>query len=79
MLRFAAYSIQQELVATDPTGLRAVYGVCLLETREVWAPRLGNTEEAGLAAAPPDLAGFADLGNVVVRSDRIASYLKSEK
>ena len=70
MLRFAAYSIQQELVATDPTGLRAVYGVCLLETREVWAPRLGNTEEAGLAAAPPT---SPDLPTSVTWSfDRIA-------
>jgi carbonic anhydrase len=74
----AAYSIQQEFVANDLTELRAVYGVYLLETREVWAPRLGNTKEVGLAAAPADLAGFADLGNAVVQSDRIASYLKSE-
>ena len=75
----AAYSIQQEFVANDLTELRAVYGVYLLETREVWAPRLGNTKEVGLAAAPADLAGFADLGNAVVQSDRIASYLKSEE
>ena len=75
----AAYSIQQEFVANDLTELRAVYGVYLLETREVWAPRLGNTKEVGLAAAPAGLAGFADLGNAVVQSDRIASYLKSEE
>jgi carbonic anhydrase len=75
----AAYSIQQEFVANDLTELRAVYGVYLLETREVWAPRLGNTKEVGLAAAPADLAGFAELGNAVIRSGRIASYLKSEK
>src|SRR5207342_3033519 len=47
----AAYSIQQEFVANDLTELRAVYGVYLLDTREVWAPRLGNTKEVGLAAA----------------------------
>jgi carbonic anhydrase len=75
----AAYSIQQEFVANDLTELRAVYGVYLLETREVWAPRLDDTKEVGLAAAPADLAGFAELGNAVIRSDRIASYLKSEK
>jgi carbonic anhydrase len=75
----AAYSIQQEFVANDLTDLRAVYGVYLLETREVWAPCLGNTKEVGLAAAPADAAGFADLGNAVVQSDRIASYLKSEE
>jgi carbonic anhydrase len=75
----AAYSIQQEFVASELTELRAVYGIYLLETREVWAPRLGNIREVGLAAAPADLAGFADLSNAIVRSSRIASYLKLEK
>jgi carbonic anhydrase len=75
----SAYSIQQEFVASDLPDLRAVYGVYLLETREVWAPRLGNINGIGLAAAPRDLAGFADFGNAVVQSDRIASYLKSRE
>ena len=75
----AAHSIQQEFEASDRTEIRAVYGVYLLETRKVWAPRLGNTEGIGLAAAPCDLAGFADLGNAVVQSDRVASYLKIEE
>lgn len=75
----AAYSIQQEFIADELTELRAVYGVYLLETREVWAPRLGNVKEVGLAAAPADLAGFTDLGNAIVKSNRIASYLKSEE
>lgn len=72
----AAYSIQQEFEASEQTEIRAVYGVYLLETREVWAPRLGNVKGIGLAAAPHDLAGFADLGNAVVQSERIASYIK---
>jgi len=72
----AAYSIQQEFEASEQTEMRAVYGVYLLETREVWAPRLGNVKGIGLAAAPRDLAGFADLGNAVVQSERIASYIK---
>jgi carbonic anhydrase len=75
----AAHSIQQEFEASERTEIRAVYGVYLLETREVWAPRLGNAEGIGLAAAPCDLAGFADLGNAVVQSDRITSYLKPEE
>jgi carbonic anhydrase len=75
----AAHSIQQEFEASERTEIRAVYGVYLLETREVWAPRLGNAEGIGLAAAPYDLAGFADLGNAVIHSDRIASYLKLEE
>jgi carbonic anhydrase len=68
----AAHSIQQEFEANEQTEIRAVYGVYLLETREVWAPRLGAI---GLAPAPRDLAGFVELGNAVVESDRIASHL----
>jgi carbonic anhydrase len=73
----AAYSIQQEFVASELTELRAVYGVYLLETRVVWAPRLGSIDEAGLAAAPRDLAEFADLGNAIGQSERITSYIRS--
>jgi carbonic anhydrase len=73
----AAYSIQQELGASDPVKLRAVYGVYLLETREVWTPRLRKTEETGLTAAPRDSAGFLELGNAIVQSERIASLIKS--
>ena len=72
----AAYSIQQEFETSGQTEMRAVYGVYLLETREVWAPRLSNVKGIGLAAAPRDLAGFADLGNAVVQSERIASYFR---
>jgi len=74
----SAYSIQQEFVAHDLPELQAVYGVYLLDTREVWAPRLGNIKGVGLAAAPRDLAEFANLGNALVQSDRIASYLNRE-
>ena len=72
----AAYSIQQEFESIGQTDMRAVYGVYLLETREVWAPRLGNTKGTGLAEAPHDAAGFIDLGNAVVQSERISSYIK---
>jgi len=74
----AAHSIG-EIVTNDPTKLKAVYGVYLLETREVWVPRLGNIKGTGLAEAPRDLAGFVELGDALVRSERIASYLKSQK
>jgi carbonic anhydrase len=74
----AAYSIQEELGRSKPTGLRTVYGVYLLETREVWAPRLGSLGEVGLAAAPQDLGGFVDLGEAIVQSSRIASYINLE-
>jgi len=71
----AAHSIQQEFEASERTEIRAVYGIYLLETREVWAPRLNGAKGIGLAPAPYGLAGFVDLGNAVVQSDRIASYL----
>jgi carbonic anhydrase len=70
-----AYSIQQEFGTKDPAELRTVYGVYLLETREVWVPRLGDMQGVGLAAAPHDLAGFVSLGDAIVQSDRIASYI----
>jgi carbonic anhydrase len=49
----AAYSIQQEFVANELTELRAVYGVYLLQTSGVWAPRVGNLcTEFSLANCP---------------------------
>ena len=75
----AAYSIQQEFKVSAPTELRTVYGIYLLETREVWVPRLGDTEGVRLAEAPEDLGGFVDLGEAIVRSHRITSYLNLEK
>ena len=50
----AAYAIHQEFGMNDPASMRAVYGVYLLETREVWAPRLGEIKGMGLAAPPQD-------------------------
>ena len=72
----SAYSIQQEFIAHDLPDLQAAYGVYVLETREVWAPRPGKINGTGLAAAPRDLAGFAHFGDAVVQSERIASYIK---
>jgi carbonic anhydrase len=72
----SAYSIQQEFIAHDLSELQAAYGVYVLETREVWAPRPGNINGTGLAAAPRDLAGFAHFGDAVVQSARITSYIK---
>ncbi len=72
----SAYSIQQEFIAHELPELRAAYGVYVLENREVWAPRPGNVNGTGLAEAPRDLAGFARLGDAVVQSGRIGSYIK---
>ena len=73
----AAYSLQQEFGSSDPAGLQVVYGVYLLETRQVWAPNVSSTKGIGLTAAPRDPAGFIELGNAILRSDRIISLLRT--
>jgi carbonic anhydrase len=75
----AAYSIQQEFVDRELGGVRTVYGVYLLETREIWAPSLDNPGGVGLAAAPHDLGGFVDLGEAIAQSRRITSYINQEE
>jgi carbonic anhydrase len=72
----AAYTLQQEIGAADNRGLRAAYGVYLLEARQVWAPRPGSNDCAGLAYPPADLAAFGDFGDAVLRTDRIARLLE---
>ena len=57
----SAYSIQQEFISHDLPGLQAVYGVYVLETREVWAPRQAAAKELDwprLRAILPDLPPF---------------------
>jgi carbonic anhydrase len=67
-----AYAVQKEFGTGDPADLRSVYGVYLLETREVWTP-LGAR---GLAEPPRDQMGFSELGEAIARSERIASLLE---
>jgi carbonic anhydrase len=73
----AAYSIQQEFIAIGPAHLQVAYGIYLIETREVWAPRSDDIDGVGLAAVPHDPSEFARLGDAIAKSARIASYLKS--
>ena len=73
----AAYTIQQEIDPANPHGLRAVYGVYLLDTRQIWAPRADGSKTGGLAHPPADRAAFAQLGQAVVRSERITALLGS--
>jgi carbonic anhydrase len=72
----AAYTLQQELGNTDAHGLRAAYGVYLLASRQIWAPRSGGADCAGLAYPPSDAAAFDDFAGALVRSDRIAALLE---
>jgi carbonic anhydrase len=71
-----AYTIQQEIGSVDPRGIHTAYGVYLLGEHQVWAPRSGSTECAGLAYPPADFAAFGDFADAVVRSDRIAVLLE---
>jgi len=48
----------------------------LLETRQVWAPRVGEMKGIGLTPAPRDTEEFMDLGNAILQSDRIKSLLR---
>jgi len=70
-----AHEIQQAFAADGQSRIQVAYGVYLLETREIWAPRIGDPDDGGLAVVPQDLAGFVDLGEAIVRSRRIASLL----
>ena len=73
----AAYSLQQEFGSGDSAGLQVVYGVYLLETRQVWAPHVGGTKEIGLTAPPRDPTEFLELSNAILQSDRIVSLIHS--
>jgi carbonic anhydrase len=70
----AAFSIRQEL-QINPTELQIAYGVYLLETRQVWTPYVSEMNGTGLTAAPHNAAEFVELGDAILRSERIASLL----
>ena len=73
-----AYTVQQEMYGRDPRDLRAMYGVYVLQSREVWSPP-GNTGRAtGLAEPPKDPASFLELVEAIARSDRITALIASQ-
>ena len=67
--------MQQQLGDTDAHGLRAAYGVYLIEEHRIWAPRGGSAECAGLAYPPAVAGDFAAFADAVVQSERIAALL----
>jgi carbonic anhydrase len=73
----AAYTMQQELHGTVPQDLRVVYGVYLLQSHDVWTPAGNARGTTGLVAPPKDLTSFAELGEAIVRSERIMSLMTS--
>jgi carbonic anhydrase len=70
-----AYTLEKEIAFTKPDGLLAVFGVYLLATRQVWAPREEGAKSTGLAQPPADPEAFAALADILVRSTRIAGIL----
>jgi carbonic anhydrase len=70
-----AYTVQQHLGTGARGGLRAAYGVYVLDTRQVWAPRAGSAEVLGLADPPTDHDGFAQLAHAAMASERIRTML----
>jgi len=71
----AAHTLQQHLGPVASEGLRAAYGVYLIDTRSIWAPRDGSEECEGLAWPPADAAAFEGFATAMVRSARILSLL----
>lgn len=69
-----AHSLQQELTGGGEHGVRAAYGVYLIDERRVWAPRFGGGVE-GLAYPPVTAAEFDGFAEEVAASDRIAAML----
>ena len=71
----SAHALQRHLAADAPAGLRAAYGVYVIDAHSIWAPRAGSAECAGLAYPPSDVAGFAAFADAVVRSERVRTLL----
>ena len=67
-----AHTLQREL---GQGALRAAYGVWLLESRSVWAPRHDDSSCEGLAYPPLEAADFEQFAEGVVTSPRIAGML----
>ena len=73
----AAHTLQREVRSWHSADVRAVYGVFLLDTHEVWTPPLDGVAHPGLSAPPADLTAFHRFGDALVRSDRIAKMLEA--
>lgn len=73
----SAYEIEQAIGVADNTGVQVVHGVYLLESREVWTPRLAGSPGAGLSPAPRSPAEFERLGEAIMRSERLVALLQT--
>jgi carbonic anhydrase len=71
----AAHTVQHELGRNEAHSIRAAYGVYLLGEHQVWAPRSGSAECAGLAYPPAGADAFAEFADALVASERITTML----
>ena len=71
----AAYTIQQEIADQYPRNMRTAYGVYVIESHRLWAPKIGLDDSTGLAPAPADFESFLKLSDAIVRSERVVSLL----
>jgi carbonic anhydrase len=69
--------LRTQFGTVGPTGLNVVYGVYFLENRRVWTPQASGMTATGLPAAPRDAAGLMELGDALVRADRIVSLIQT--
>jgi len=68
-----AHMLRREFGETPGTP-RILYGVYVLETRRIWAPRGGSRRVDGLAEAPRNAAALAAFRDALLRSKRIAAF-----
>jgi carbonic anhydrase len=68
----AAHSLRAALRGRGLRGMKAMYGVFLLDTQAIWTPQAGSS---GLGDPPADLAGFRKFADTLLGSERIASLL----
>lgn len=68
-----AYTLHAAL--DDVSGIRTAWGVYLIDSREVWAPRAGSNVCNGLAEPPRNAEAFGQLAERALTSPRIASIL----
>jgi len=76
---FTAHSLQRAIRDEEITEIQATYGVYLLESGRIWAPKVGSADWSGLADAPADLADFAKFGEALSNSSRILHILESRR
>jgi len=70
-----AVAVRSPLTAQGEKRFTALYGIYLLQTRQIWAPKHESSDWFHLAAPPTDLEGFNAISHAVARCGRIASVL----